>query len=180
MRRPALIVIAGSVPATCAPVAQPPPAIKPSSAWIEVCETPSAAGKDKTCLVLHEQIDARSGRSLVEAAVQQAGERYTFVVEVPAGVQQAAGARVVIYPHDLRQRAARNDRLGEEDSRRLRILELRYRSCDAEGCKAETAASAELVAHLGRLAARARILYSTRAIVAAASAGMAAAGPRRV
>jgi invasion protein IalB len=128
------------------------------SSWVKLCDTPTVASKDifgrlaavgtKTCLIHHESIDAKSGTPLVAAAVRQSGGRQTFTVMVPAGVQQAPGARVVIYPINLWEKLHRKERLDKMEAGRLGTVSLKFAFCHAGGCTAETDATPELVTDL--------------------------------
>jgi invasion protein IalB len=86
MRCLPLIVLAGSVLAAAAALAQERPrGVKPKSppvrSWAKLCETPTAGstgllGKPraagvKACLVLHERLDATTGAVLIAAGVEQ-------------------------------------------------------------------------------------------------------------
>jgi invasion protein IalB len=129
----------------------------PSRSWAKLCETPTATSRDllgkpqavgvTTCLVLSEQIDATSGAVRVAAAVQQAEGRQTLVVKVAPDADRAPGVRLMILPRDLWQKVLANDRAPLQSSR-VRRLTLAYSSCSAEGCLAETKATAALLAHL--------------------------------
>jgi len=164
MRRQPLVLIVGF--ALAAPVslaqertggmeARPPPS---SKAWVKLCETPAMASNDffgkaqvigaKTCLTHHERLDGTSGMVLVAAAVRQTGGRQHLTVMVPAGVQQAPGVRVYIYPSSLWERVQKKEQLQKRDEGRVGVLNLKYTLCHAGGCTAETDATPELIADL--------------------------------
>jgi invasion protein IalB len=129
----------------------------PGRAWAKLCETPSATGSDlfgkpqavgvTTCLVVNEQIDILSGVVRVAAGVQQAAGRQTFIIRVAADANRASGVRLLVLPGDLWRRALSNDTASLFSSR-VRKLTLAYRSCDADGCFAETTATSGLLADL--------------------------------
>ena len=164
MRRLALILVTGAALAGPAGFAQegkgggealPRPADR---AWVKLCETPSAAGKDfygkakvvgvKTCLVHHERMDGASGATVVAAAVRQTGAQQSLMVMVPLVVQRKPGVRVYIYPSHLWETVQRKERLDKDVFDRLLMVSLRFAFCHAEGCTAETDVTPELVTDL--------------------------------
>lgn len=163
MRCLALMLIAGAALAGPAGLAQERKGAgeavphQAEQAWVKLCETPSAAGKDfygkakvvgvKTCLVHHERIDATSGASMM-AAVRQTGAQLSLMVMLPPAVQRETGVRVHIYPSNLWEKVQRKERLQKDVFYRLRMVSLKFAFCHAEGCTAETDVTPELVADL--------------------------------
>jgi invasion protein IalB len=164
MRCLALMLITGAALAGPAGLAQerkgageavPRPA---EQAWVKLCETPSAAGKDfygkakvvgvKTCLVHHERLDATNGAVLMAAAVRQTGAQQTLMVMLPPVVQREPGARVYIYPSNLWEGLQRKEPLQKDVFNRVRMVNLKFAFCHAEGCTAETNVTPKLVADL--------------------------------
>jgi invasion protein IalB len=164
MRCLPLIVLAGSVLAAFAAVAQerPRPAhpnAPPAGSWAKLCETPTTRSMDplgkprtvgvKTCLVFHEQIDATSGALRVAAGVEQTEGRQTLTIKVMPDVSREPGLHLAIMPRDVWQIVQRNQApLTESQLSKARRLNLTYSLCAADGCIAETEATPKLVADL--------------------------------
>jgi invasion protein IalB len=165
MRCLPLIVLAGSVLAASAAVAQDRPRpvnpkAPPSRSWAKLCETPTARSTDplgkpravgvKTCLVFHEQIDATSGALRVAAGVEQTEGRQTLTIKVMPDVSREPGLHLTIMPRDVWQIVQRNQAtpLTQSQLSKVRRLKLTYSLCAADGCIAETKATPKLVADL--------------------------------
>jgi invasion protein IalB len=164
MRRLSLMLIAGAALAGSAGLAQERKGAgealprQADQAWVKLCETPSADGKDfygkakavgvKTCLVHQERMDAATGATVVAVAVRQTGAQQTLMVMLPPVVQREPGVRIHIYPSNLWEKVQRKERLQKDVFDRLRMVSLKFAFCHAEGCTAETNVSPELVADL--------------------------------
>jgi invasion protein IalB len=160
MRCLALMLITGAALAGPTGLAQDRRAAgEANAAWVKLCETPSATGRDlygkanavgvKTCLVHQEMLDAtRAGALIVAVAVRQTGARHTLAVMVPTVVQQERGVRVHIVPNNLWEIVRRNEQLPNDQFDRLRVVSLKFAFCRPEGCTAETDVPPELVADL--------------------------------
>jgi len=161
MRCLALMLIAGAALAGSAGLAQERKgaggAVPPSS-WVKFCETPSAAGKDfygkakvvgvKTCLVHAERMDATSGLTIVATAVRQTGAQPKLMLMLPSTVQRELGVRVHIFPRNLWEKVDRKEQLQKDVFDSLRMINLKFAFCRAEGCTAETDITPNLVADL--------------------------------
>jgi hypothetical protein len=87
------------------------PKAPPAGSWAKLCETPTARSTDplgkprtvgvKTCLVLHEQIDATSGAVRVAAGVEQAEGRQRLTIKVMPDVSREPGLLLTIMPPDV-------------------------------------------------------------------------------
>jgi invasion protein IalB len=154
----AALVLAGCAGASQAPLAPPQAKAPQGVAWVKVCETPTSPGTDlfgkpsatgaRTCFILHEQLEHANAALRVAAGIRQAGDRTTFNVMVPDNVQQAAGARVDIFPNDLWQKVRRNEPPQKQETGRVRTLTLKFSSCRGGACTAETEATPSLLADL--------------------------------
>jgi len=117
------------------------------TAWVKLCEKVQAVRKDKDgketkedknlCLTTHERLDGGTGMVLVSAAVRQLEgvDRQHLMIMVPLGMALPPNMRAAIYPKDLWEKAAKNEKV---DDKQLKPLELKYNLCHPAGCTAET------------------------------------------